>query len=163
MRGGLAAAVAIIGASVTLAVSPAARAAELCAWMTETLEEEDFREVRLWLQADADVQFYYSMKGEGMKETGESGNRAHSPGAATFTLERGEPKKSWGFGVTLRSPAEIDIVAEIRAWPKDVFADEEPPLLTAFTFRRTIPDGEATPPPVLAEKQCRQVDFPPDT
>jgi hypothetical protein len=130
--------------------------------MTETLGEENYREVELWLQADADVSFFYAMKGEGMRETGEDGSRAHSPGSGTFVLHRGEAKKPWGFGMTLDPPAEIDIVAEVRAWPKDVFAEEEPPLLTAFTFRRTIPEGEAKPPPTLAEKQCRAVTFPPE-
>ena len=152
------------GLAVALAAAflPAtAQAAEICAWMTETLGEENYREVELWMQADAEVSFLYSMKGEGMRETGEEdGNRAHSPGSGTFVLHRGEPKKPWGFGMTLYPPAEIDIVAEMREWPKDIFADEEPPLLTAFTFRRAIPEGEEKPPPTLAAKQCRVVTIP---
>lgn len=157
MHGGLAA----VLAGAILASAPAARAAEICAWMTESLGEENYREVELWLQADADVSMFYSMKGDGLKETGESPSRGHSPGSGTFTLDRGEPKKPWGFGMTLYPPGEIDIVAEVREWPKDIFAEEEPPLLTAFTFRRAIPEGEEKPPATLAEKQCRQVEFPP--
>ena len=147
-------------AAAMLAATPV-RAAEICAWMTETLGEENYREVELWLQADADVDFFYSMKGQGMKEAGEDGSRAHSPGSGTFVLHKGEAKKPWGFGMTLYPPAEIDIIAEVRAWPKDIFAYEEPPLLTAFTFRRAIPEGEENPPATLAAKQCRKVDFPP--
>lgn len=154
-------AILIATAAAAAFAATSARAAEICAWMTESLGEESYREVELWLQADADVDFFYSMKGEGMKEAGEDGNRAHSPGSGTFVLHKGEAKKPWGFGMTLYPPAEIDVVAEVRAWPKDVFADKEPPLLTAFTFRRAIPEGEERPPATLAAKQCRTVTFPP--
>jgi len=147
-------------AAALLAGAPA-RGAELCAWMKETVDEESYREVELWLEANQRISFYYTMKGQGFREIGEDREaRGYSPGAGTYVLDGGVPEKPWGFGMTLYPPGEIDIVAEIREWPKDVFADEEPPLITAFTFRRTIPEDEEAPPSTFAEKQCRKADFP---
>jgi hypothetical protein len=137
----------------------AAHAAQICAWMTETSNEDNFHEVTLWMQADADVDFYYMIKGEGLKA--DDGDRFHSPGSGTYVLHKGEADKPWGFGATLYPPGEIDIVAEVHAWPKDIFKAEDSPLLTSFTFHRRVPDGEETPPKTLAARQCKTVTVPP--
>lgn len=147
---------AIVLAAV-LSVGAPAHAAQICAWMTEKAEEEDFRSFELWLESDEDIQIYYQMAGRGVIE-GE--NHAHSPGSGTFVLHPGEPDKPWGFGVTFVPPGEIDIVAEIHETPKDIFSDDPSPLLTEFVFRRAVPEGETAPPPVFAQRQCRTVQVP---
>ncbi len=143
--------------ALALVAAAPAQAAQVCAWMTETLGEDDYREVELWLEADRDVDLYYMVKGEGMKD---ESSRVHTPSSGTFVLSAKQPKKPWGLGATLSPPGEIDIVAELRAYPKDVFAEEPPPLIMAFTFRRAIPEGETKPPPILATRQCKTADFP---
>lgn len=135
--------------------APAAAApVKICAWMTETVDAESNHEFSLWLEADADIQIYYQMAGEGVVT---ESMRAHSPGSGTFVLHPGEPDKPWGFGATLNPPGEVDIVAEIHETPEDIFSDVPSPLLTAFEFRRHVPEGETTPPPIFAEKRCRTV------
>jgi hypothetical protein len=154
MRSVLAAAVA----AMTLGAAPA-HAAQVCAWLTESIGEDNLHEVALWMQADADVSVYYMIKGEGLKEN--EGGRSHSPGSGTFGLQAGKPEKPWGFGATLYPPGVIDIVAEVHATPKDVFSDDEPPLLASFTFHREVPEGEEKAPATLAARQCKTVTFPP--
>jgi hypothetical protein len=144
-------------AALALGAVPA-QAAQLCAWMIETTPEEDYHEFALWLEADQDLSIFYKMAGQGVFG---DGNSAHSPGSGTFVLHKGEKDRPWGFGTTVYAPAEVDIVAEIREYPKDVFDEEPPPLITQFAFRRMIPEGETAPPPVLAERQCKTVDVPP--
>lgn len=134
-----------------LAAAAPAHAAQVCAWMDETIGEDDCHELALWLEADGDVDFYYKIKGEGLRS---EGMKAHSPNSGTFVLHARKPDKPWGFGATLSPPGEIDVVIELRATPKDIFSDAETPLLASFTFRRQVPEGETTPPNDLASKQC---------
>ena len=146
-----------LAACALLAAAPHAHAAQVCAWMTETVGKEDLREVTLWLQSDSEVELYYMIKGEGFKD---DGSRMHSPGKGTYVLHPGKAEKPWGFGATLAPPAEIDIIAELHAYPKSVFDDDEPPLIASFTFHRAIPEGETKPPPTLAQHQCVTAEFP---
>lgn len=143
-------------ALVMLAANPAS-AAQVCAWLTESLEEEDFHEVALWLEADRDVDLYYMIKGEGLKG---DGSRSHSPSSATYSLFAKSPARTWRFGATLTPPGHIDVIAELHAQPKDIFAEEEPPLVMSFAFRREVPEGEAKPPATLATRQCQTGEFP---
>lgn len=146
----------MVGLALALTGSPG-HALEICAWLTETVNEDDFREVALWLKADADANFYYAIKGRGLSD---ESSRMHSPSSGAFVLDAGETDKPWGLGATLTPPAEIDIIAEIRATPTDVFSDEEPPLLATFTFHRAIAEDETEPPPLLAQPQCQSIVLP---
>lgn len=128
-----------------------AQAVQVCAWIDETVGEDDYRELKLWLEADSEADIYYMIKGEGLAS---EGMKAHAPNRGTYFLRPGKPDSPWRFGATLSPPGTIDVIAEIRAKPADVFSDEEPPLLAAFTFRREVPEGEATPPKTFAAKQC---------
>jgi hypothetical protein len=103
-----------------------AQAATVCAWIDETLGEDDYRELKLWLEADGPADVYYMIKGEGLSAEGMT---AHSPSSGTLVLHPKTPNTPWTFGVTLVPPGKIDVVAEVRAWPKDVFAEEPPPLI----------------------------------
>lgn len=144
---------AALMAAATLAAAPA-QAAKVCAWMTEEIGEDDFHQVAVWMQSDQDLDFYYAMAGEGL--TGD-GMKAHSPSKGTYSLSAGEAEKVWGFGSTLTPPGVIDVIAEVRQTPADVFAEEAPPLLAAFTFHRDVPEGEIEPPKTLAAHQCAEV------
>jgi hypothetical protein len=149
----------LVAGLFAIAFACPAHAVQLCAWMTETSNEDNLHEVTLWMQADADFDFLYKIGGQGLKEN--DGNRAHSPGSGTFALDAGKADHPWGFGATLYPPGVIDIVAEVHATPKDVFKDEETPLITSFTFHRDVPDGEEKPPATLAARQCKAVTAPP--
>ncbi|WP_293678673.1 hypothetical protein [uncultured Phenylobacterium sp.] len=148
---------AALAALAIMAAPIPASAAQVCAWIVETVEEDDLRRLALWLEAGSDVELYYMMKGEGLKS---EGSRSHSPSSATYSLRAGDPARIWGFGATLTPPGEIDVIAELHASPKDIFAEEEPPLVMSFAFRREIPEGETTPPETLAARQCQTGEFP---
>lgn len=134
-----------------------AGAVTVCAWMDETLGEDEYRELKLWLEADRDFEGYYMIKGEGLST---ESMKAHSPSSGTFFLRPKTPNSYWGFGATLTPPGKIDVVVEVRARPVDVFSEEPPPLLASFTFRRDVPEGESAPPKTFAARQCAAVAAP---
>jgi hypothetical protein len=140
-------------ALAALAVSAAGpvQAAQLCGWLIETVEADDLHQFDLWLEADGQVDIFYKMTGEGIYS---ESSQSYSPGSGTYSLRTRTAAKVWGFGTTLNTPADIDIVAEIHAPPKSVFSDEETPLLAAFTFRRHVPEDEGAPPKAFGARQC---------
>lgn len=141
----------LFAAVLAAALAGSAQAAQVCAWIDETAGEDDYRELKLWLEADADVDIYYMIKGEGLASEGMKG---HSPNRGTLFLRPRKADSPWTFGLTFRPPGTIDVIAEVREQPKDIFSDEEPPLLASFAFHREAPEGETAPPKTLAAKQC---------
>jgi hypothetical protein len=139
------------GIAAAAVLAGPAQALQVCAWMDETADEDDFHELKLWLEADGELDFYYMIKGEGLSS---DGMRGHSPNSGTYFLRARKPDSPWSFGLTFRPPGTIDVIAEIRGKPKDIFSDEPPPLLASFTFRREAPEGETKPPKTFAAKQC---------
>jgi hypothetical protein len=137
-------------ASLVLAAGPAG-AVTVCAWMDETVGEDDYRELKLWLEADGEADFYYKIKGKGLSS---EGMKAHSPNSGTFFLRPKTASSPWTFGSTLSPPGTIDVIAELRAKPADIFSDAETPLLASFTFHREVPEGETKAPTTFAAKQC---------
>lgn len=147
----------LLAGLVLLAAAAPPRAVEVSAWMDETVGEDDYHELALWLEADGDADFFYRIKGEGVSS---EGMRAHSPNSGSYVLHAGEPGRPWKFGATLTPPGAIDVVIELRAMPKDIFSDEETPLLAAFTFKRSVPAGETAPPKDLSARQCATLKAP---
>lgn len=128
-----------------------AHAGQLCGWLIETLGDDEMHQFELWLQAEGDTDIVYKMRGEGIVS---ESSRSYSPGSGTYALHARQAVKVWGFGTTLNTPADIDIVAEIRKPPKSVFSDEETPLLASFSFQRHVPEGETAPPKPFGARQC---------
>ena len=138
----------IVGAAV---LAGPAHAVQVCAWMDETVGEDDYRELKLWLEADGELDIYYMIKGEGLAS---EGMKAHSPNRGTYFLRPRKADSPWTFGSTLSPPGVIDVIAEVRAKPASIFSDEAPPLLASFTFHRDVPEGETAPPKTFSVKQC---------
>jgi len=148
MTGGLCA-LALLGAAWP---AQAAQAAQVCAWIVESADKEGLHQFDLYLQADGEADVYYMMKGQGVTT---ENSRTYSPGKGTYVLHRGRTAKVWGFGTNVDAGADIDIVAEIHEYPKDIFDEKEPPLLGAATLRRHVPDDETTVPKAgPAARQC---------
>jgi hypothetical protein len=127
------------------------RAAQVCAWMKETIQAEDEHNFDLWLEADSRVDFLYQIGGKGVVTASIAGN---SPSSATFSLDPGTPEKAWGYGSTLNPPGKIDFNVELHQMPADIFSDAPTPLLARFVFQRDVPQGETKAPATLAKKQC---------
>jgi len=140
-----------VGVAAAAALAGPAHAVQVCAWIDETIGEDDYHELKLWLEADGEADVFYKIKGEGLVNERSKGN---APNSGTLVLRRKTPNTPWTFGVTLEPPGRIDVIAELRAIPADIFSEAETPLLASFTFRREIPEGETTPPKTFAAKQC---------
>lgn len=141
----------LAGIAGALVLSTPAHAVQVCAWIDETVGDNAYHELKLWLEADAEFEGYYKLAGQGLAG---DGMKAHSPGGGTFFLRPKQADSFWGFGSTLYPPGTIDVIVEIRAKPADVFSDEPPPLLASFTFHRDVPEGETAAPGTFAARQC---------
>jgi len=128
-----------------------AHAGQLCGWLVESLAGDNVHQFELWLQSEGDADIVYKMRGEGVVT---ESSRVYAPGSGTYSLHARKAVKVWGFGTTLNTPADIDIVAEIRSPPKSVFSDEETPLLAKFSFQRRVPEGETAPPQPFGARKC---------
>ena len=137
-------------AALALPAAPA-RAAQLCGWLVETVDAEQTHDFALWLESDADLEFFYKMSGKGIVTPS---MKAYSPGKGTFTLHPKRPDKPWSFGTTIGDEGDVDIVAEIHVMPKSIFDETETPLLAKFVFQRHVPEDEKTPPGEFAKHQC---------
>jgi hypothetical protein len=140
-----------LATAATLMTAPPVRAAQLCGWLTEKISGDSVHEFDLWLESDSRVNFFYKMTGKGVTT---ENSRSYSPGSGSFSLDPKRAEKAWGFGTTLGSEGDIDIVAEIHVMPKSVFDEGDTPLLASFAFKRHVPDGEKKPPADFAKRQC---------
>jgi hypothetical protein len=140
------AATALVSASVGCA-----DATQICAWLVESNQPDDVRQLDLWLQSDADIDFLIKVDGDGIID---GSGKSNSPESATYSLTGGQADKAWGFGATLAPPGAIDEIVELHETPADISSDAPTPLLARFAFQRKIPAGETTPPDTLAKKQC---------
>jgi len=148
---------ALLASVAVLAAAGPAHAVQVCAWMDETIGEGDYHELELWLETDGKADVLYKIKGDGLRT---ENMQAHAPNSGTLVLHPRRPSKPWGFGASLSPPGDIDVIVELRAWPKDIFSDEETPLLASFTFKRHVPEGETQPPKTFATRQCAALKAP---
>ncbi|HET6971362.1 MAG TPA: hypothetical protein VFH92_09570 [Phenylobacterium sp.] len=137
-------------AAAALFTAQPARAAQVCAWLTETVDAEQTHQFDLWLEADADADILYAMTGQGIVT---EGSRMYSPGSGTYSLHARRAERVWGFGGTLDPPGDVDIVAEIHEKPASIF-DETSPLIAAFPFQRHVPEDEKAPPTDFQQRRC---------
>jgi hypothetical protein len=128
-----------------------AEAAQVCAWLVESNQPDDVRQLDLWLQSDANIDFLIKVDGDGILD---GSGKSNSPESATYSLTAGQADKAWGFGSTLAPPGAIDEIVELHKTPADIFSDAPTPLLARFVFQRKFPADEKTPPDTLAKKQC---------
>jgi hypothetical protein len=128
-----------------------AQATTVCAWMVESNQPEQVRDVDIWLQADHDISFLYQVGGKGIiTDTG----HMSSPGSGTYSLKAGKAERPWGFGATLDSAGKIDVSMDLHKMPAQVTSSAPTPVLGHFVFQRDVPATETKPPATLAKKQC---------
>src|ERR1700690_1327954 len=119
-----------------------ANAAQICAWLVESNQPDDVRQLDLWLQSDADIDLLIKIDGDGIVD---GSGKSNSPESATYSLRADQAEKAWGFGSTLNPPGAIDVTVELHQTPADMFSDGPTPLLAKFAFQRKIAADEKTP------------------
>lgn len=136
------------------AFAPApAHGTQVCAWLIESNAENDVRNLELWLQADAAISFTYQIGGLGLVD--ESGH-ANAPNSGIYELATGTASSPWKIGATFLAPGRIDVTVVLHARTPSIF-DPPGPVISSFTFARTVPENETEPPKTLAARQCASV------
>jgi hypothetical protein len=124
-------------------------AAQVCAWIVESIEDDGDHKFDLNLSADAPTSVAVRFQGPNFTSA--------SMGGEMIQLDRGEPKDVDGEGFDV-SPGD-DLSFDVRLYDKPIASldDMDHPtgkLLAAFTFHRKVGDDEHAPPADLAAKQC---------
>ncbi|HEY1751826.1 MAG TPA: hypothetical protein VGG29_11210 [Caulobacteraceae bacterium] len=126
-----------------------AQAAQVCAWIVETVEDEGTHVFDLNLSADAPASVSVRFQGPGFTSA--------SMGGELIQLDPGQPKDVDGEGFDV-SPGD-DVSFDVRLYPHPLSLDDldNPPAapLAAFTFHRQVGEDEHAPPGDLAAKQCK--------
>jgi hypothetical protein len=124
-------------------------AAQACAWIVESVEDEGTHKFELNLSADAPTSASVRFQGPGFTSA--------SVGGELIQLDPGAPKDVDGEGFDV-SPGD-DISFDVRLFDHPLSMDDldnptGKPLAT-FVFHRKVGEAEHTPPPDLAAKQCK--------
>ncbi len=131
------------------ALQERAWAAQACAWIVESVEDEGTHKFELYLSVDAPMSVAVRYQAPGVISA--------SSGGELIQLAPGEPKDvdAEGFDV---SPGD-DLSFDVRLFDHPLSMDDldNPPgkPLATFVFHRKVGEAEHTPPPDLAAKQCK--------
>jgi hypothetical protein len=126
-----------------------AHATQVCAWIAESIEEGDTHKFELWLSVDAPASASVRVQGPSFT--------SGAMGGELIELTPAEAKNVDGEGFDV-DPGD-DLAFDVRLYDHALTLDEldapTGPPLAAFTFHRKVGEGERTPPPALAAKQCK--------
>jgi len=128
-----------------------AQAAQVCAWIVESVGDDGTHKFELNLSADAPVSVSARFQGAGFISGAGGGELIH--------LEPGAPQDVDGEGFDV--DAGDDLSFDVRLFDRALSLDDldNPPAkpLAAFVFHRKAGEHERTPPPDLAAKQCKSL------
>ena len=126
-------------------------AAQACAWIVESVEDEGTHSFELNLSADAPTSVSVRFQGPGFTSA--------SSGGELIQLAPGETKDVDGEGFDVNPGDDLSFDVRLFDHPLSMDDLDNPagkPLAT-FAFHRKVGEGEHTPPPDLAAKQCKPV------
>lgn len=143
-------ALTVLGALVlNAALIERASAAQVCAWIVESVEDADTHKFELNLSADAPTSVSARFQGPGFT--------SGAMGGEMIQLAPGAPQDVDGEGFDV-SPGD-DIAFDVRLFDRALSLDDldNPPgkPLATFVFHRKAGEHERAPPPDLAAKQCK--------
>jgi hypothetical protein len=125
-------------------------AAQACAWIVESVDDDGAHKFALNLSVDAPRSVAVRFQGPGFTSA--------SMGGDLIALDAGEPKEvdNDGFDVSAGDDLHFDVSLFDR--PMGSLEEMDHPtgkLLAAFAFDRKVGEDERAPPAALAAKQCK--------
>jgi hypothetical protein len=129
-----------------------ASAAQVCAWIVESAEEEGTHKFALNLSVDAPASVAVRFKGPNFTSAAMGGDM--------IQLDPGEAKEVDGEGFDVGPGDDIRFDVQLFDQPMASLEEMENPkgkLLAAFVFQRKVGEDEKAPPADLAAKQCQSV------
>jgi hypothetical protein len=127
-------------------------AAQVCAWIDESVEEDGTHKFELNLSVDAPTSVAVGFRGPGFTSGSMGGEMIQlDPGAAKDV--DGE-----GFDVSAGDGLRFDVQLFDHPLSLDELDSPVGKPLAAFTFRRKVGGDETAPPADLSTKQCKNLD-----
>jgi len=142
-----------IGALVLdVTLAERARAAEVCAWVVESVDSDGAHTFELNLSADAPTSVAARFEGPNFT--------SGSMGGDMIDLSPGEPKDVDGEGFDVLAGEDLRFDVQLFDHPLASLEEMEHPTraaLAEFVFERKVGEDERTPPPILSSKQCKRL------
>ena len=128
-----------------------AEAAQTCAWIVETVENDGAHKFTLNLSVDAPTTASVRFEGPGFT--------SGALGGELIQLAPGEPKDvdSEGFDVDAGDDVGFNVKLFDHALTLDELDEPKGTPLAEFIFHRKVGEAEKAPPADLAAKQCKTV------
>ncbi len=126
-----------------------ASAAQVCAWLVESVQDDGAHEFALNLSVDAPTSTAVRFQGPGFT--------SGAMGGELIQLDPGVAKEvdNEGFDVDAGDDLSFDVKLFDHPLTLDELDDPRGKPLAAFVFRRKVGEGEKAPPADLAVKQCK--------
>ena len=147
-------AAASLAVALLLAALPARPvcAAQVCAWIVETVEDDGGHKFELDLVADTPTSLAVGLLGPGFTSAARGGE--------LIPLQSGQPEVVDGEGFDVAPGDALRFEARLFQAPiaslDDLKSGAVKPL-AVFVFQRTVGDKEAAPPGDLATRQCAPI------
>ena len=125
-------------------------AAQACAWIVESVEDDGAHMFKLNLSVDAPTSVAVRFQGPGFTSA--------SMGGDMIQLTPGEPKDVDGEGFDVSPGDDLHFDVQLFVHPLASLDEMEHPTgkpLAAFAFNRKVGEDEHTPPPADFAKQCK--------
>ena len=146
-----AALIVLCALSLDASLADRARAAQVCAWIVESVEDDGAHKFELNLGVDAPTSLAVRFQGPPFISV--------SMGGDMIQLEPGEANNVEGDGFAVL--AGVDLRFNVQLFDRPItFEEMEKPTrkpLATFDFHRKVGEDERTPPADLAAKQCKTV------
>jgi hypothetical protein len=126
-------------------------AAQACAWIVESVEDDGAHKFALNLSVDAPTSA--AVRFEGPNFT------SGAMGGDMIQLDPNQPKEvdSFGFDVDAGDDLRFDVKLFDHPLSLDELDNPRGKPLATFAFRRKVGEGEHAPPSDLAAKQCKSL------
>jgi hypothetical protein len=127
-------------------------AAQACAWIVESVEDDGAHKFALNLSVDAPTSVAVRFQGPGFT--------SGAMGGDLIQLDPGAPKEVDGEGFDVSAGDDLRFDVRLFDHALATLDDVTNPVgkpLAAFTFARTVGQNEHDPPPGLATKQCKSL------
>ena len=144
-RSVIAVAAVILNASLTQAAS----AAQICAWIVESAEEDGVHKFALNISADSSAAVAVRFQGPGFT--------SGAMGGDIINLDPNEPREIDSEGFDVSAGDTLSFTVKVFDRPITSLSEEPGPARAEFAFHRQVAEGEHAPPPDLAAKQCKAI------
>jgi hypothetical protein len=141
--------IAVAALILNASLMQGASAAQMCAWIVESAEQDGLHKFALNVSVDASTSVAVRFQGPNFT--------SGAMGGDMISLDPSEPREIDSEGFDVGAGDALSFTVKVFDRPIASLSDEPGPTRAEFVFQRRVAEGEQAPPPDLATKQCKAV------